>query len=73
MHGHLPRVCLRHTESLRLEKTSKIIESNHALNTTMPIKPCPEVPYLDVFWTPPGMGTPPLPWAAWSNFWPLFH
>jgi len=27
-----------------LEKTSKIIESNHPLNTTVPTKPCPEVP-----------------------------
>jgi len=31
-------------ESLRLEKTSKIIKSNHSPNTTMPAKPCPQVP-----------------------------
>jgi len=37
------------TESLRLEKTSKIIKSNHQSNTTMPAKPCPEVPRLHVF------------------------
>jgi len=36
-------------ESLRLEKTSKIIKSNHQLNTRMPAKPCPEVPYRHVF------------------------
>jgi len=36
-------------ESLRLEETSKIIESNRQPNTTMPAKPCPEVPYLHVF------------------------
>jgi len=36
-------------ESLRLEKTSKIIKSNHQPNTTMPAKPCPEVPHLHVF------------------------
>ena len=60
-------------ESLRLEKTSKIIKSNHQANTIMPAKPCPEAPHLHVFWTPPGMGTPPLPWAAYSNVWPLFQ
>ena len=54
----------RTIESLRLEKTSKIIRSNRHPNTTMPAKLCPEVPHLHVFWTPPGMGTPPLPWAA---------
>ena len=42
------RLC-RIVESLRLEKTSKIIKSNHQPNTTMPTKPCPEVPYLNVF------------------------
>jgi len=36
-------------ESLRLEKTSKIIKSKttkHQPNTTMPAKPYPEVPHL---------------------------
>jgi len=36
-------------ESLRLEETSKIMKSNHQPNTTLPTKPCPEVPYLHVF------------------------
>ena len=36
-------------ESLRLEKTSKIMQSNHPPNTTMPTKPYPEVPHLHVF------------------------
>jgi len=36
-------------ESLKLEKTSKIIKSNYQPNTTMPAKLCPEVPYLHVF------------------------
>jgi len=36
-------------ESFRLEKTSKIIKSNRQPNTTMPAKPCPEVPHLHVF------------------------
>jgi len=35
-----------------LEKTSKIIKSNHQPNTTMPAKPCPEVPHLHVFQIP---------------------
>jgi len=38
----------RITESLRLEKTSKI-KSNHQPNTTVPTKPYPEVPHLHVF------------------------
>jgi len=54
-------------ESLWLEKTSKIIKSNHPPNTTLPIKPYPEVPHLHVFRTPPGMVTQPPPWAACSN------
>jgi len=33
-------------DSLRLEKTSKIIKSHRQPITTMPAKPCPEVPYL---------------------------
>jgi len=35
--------------SLRLEKTCKIIKSNHQPNTTMPAKPCAEVPRLYFF------------------------
>ena len=37
------------TESLRLEKTSKIIKSSYQPITTTPAKPCPEVPHLHVF------------------------
>jgi len=55
--GEIPHVlgtvikntCLIVIASLRLEKTSKIIKSNHQPNTTMPAKPCPEVPYLHIF------------------------
>jgi len=36
------------TESIRLEKTSKIIKSNSQPNNTMPAKPCPKVPHLHV-------------------------
>ena len=36
-------------ESLRLEKTSKIIKSNCHSITTMAAKPCPEVSHLDSF------------------------
>ena len=39
-----------------------IVKSNRQPNTTRPAKPCPEVPHLHVFWTPPGMVTPPIPW-----------
>ena len=60
-------------ESLTLEKTSKIIKSNHQPITTTPTKPSPEVPHLHVFWTPPGMVIPPVPWAACSNASQLFQ
>jgi len=36
-------------ESLGLEKTSKIMKSNHPSNTTIPTKPYPEVPHLHIF------------------------
>jgi len=39
----------------------------------MPAKPCPKVQYLHFFWTPPRMLTPPPPWAACSDSWPLFQ
>lgn len=32
----------------------------------------PSLPHLHGFWTPPGMVTLPLPWAACSNAFPLF-
>jgi len=36
-------------ESLRLKKTSKIIKWKPQPNSTMPPKPCPEVPYVHFF------------------------
>ena len=60
-------------ESLRLEKTSKISKSKHQPNTNVRTKPCPAVPHLHVFSTPPGMVTQSPPWAACSNAWPLFQ
>jgi len=39
----------RITESLMLEKTSKIIKPNGQPITTVPTKPCPEEPHLHVF------------------------
>ena len=52
-------------------KAWKIIESwvgkDHPPTTTPPTKPYPEVPHLHIFLTPPGMGTPPPPWAACAN------
>jgi len=59
--------CVKITESLRLEKTSKTIKSNHQPITPTPAKPCPQVPHLHGFWTPPATGTPPLPWAAFQD------
>jgi len=32
-----------------LEKTSKLIESNHPPNTTIPTKPYPQVLHLHIF------------------------
>jgi len=43
------QIMFRIIASLRLEKTSKIMQSNWQPNTTMPAEPCPEVPYLYVF------------------------
>jgi len=42
-------VCHRIIEPLRLEKTSKIINSNQQPIATMPAKPCPELPHLHIF------------------------
>ena len=65
---HRARVPIhRIKEPLKLEETSKIMKSNHQPNTIIPTKPCPEVPFIHVFWTSPGMVTPPLPWTAYSN------
>ena len=57
----------RITESSMLEKTSKIMKSNRLPNTTVPAKPCPEVPHLHGFLIPSEMGTPPLPWALFQQ------
>lgn len=56
------------TESLRLDKTFKIIKSNLRLNTTtMTTKPYRRVPYLLILWILPGMVNPQLPWGSCSN------
>jgi len=55
-----------------LEKTSKIIKSNRQPNTTMPTKPCPEVPHLHIFLTPPRMVTQPPHWAAYASVYCIF-
>ena len=56
-------------ESLRLEKTSKLTQSNQ-----QPITPCPlpSVPHPHGSWTPPGTVTPPPPWASCATASPLF-
>jgi len=55
-----------------LEKSSKI-KSNRQSNTAMSTKPCPKVPCLHICEHLQGSITPPLPWAACSNAWPLFQ
>jgi len=55
------------SQNHKLEKTSKIIKSNHQPNTTMPAKPYPEVPHLHVFLTPPGLVTPPNRFSSSSD------
>lgn len=47
---HLTTFCQKHIiiESLKLGKTSKIMKLNHQPSTTIPAKPCPEVPYLQL-------------------------
>lgn len=57
-------MCHRIIQLWGLEKTSKIMKSNHQPNTTKPIKICPKVPHLLVFWAPLGMVTPPPPWVV---------
>jgi len=54
-------------ESLRLEKTSKIIKPNCHPNTTMPAKQCPKVQYLHGFLNPARDGDSTISWAACSN------
>lgn len=49
----------------RLEKTSKIIQSNRSP------KPCLSVQHLNISWTPAVMVTSPSPLAACSGAWPL--
>ena len=63
----------RITESFRLEETSKIIQPNHPPTTNVAYWPYPSVPHLHVSWTPPGMVTPPPPWAVCATARPLFQ
>ena len=65
---HIESCTHRIIESSRLEKTSKIIKSNHQHSTTMPAKLGAEVPHLHGFWTPPGMVAP----SPLNNFY-LIH
>lgn len=44
-----PVTSYRLTESFRLDKTFKVINSNCQPNTTLPTQPCPQVPCLCVF------------------------
>lgn len=60
---------LRVRESVRLEKTLKIIKSNHqpGTNIMFTTKSCPQVPYPCGFWALPDMRTPPLSWAIYPR------
>lgn len=49
----------KHKHSLRLEKSSKAIESNLWGFPTFSTRPEPGVPFPDVPWTPPGMDSTP--------------
>jgi len=60
-------------ESPRLGKAAEITKANRHPNTPLPAKPRLEVPHPHGFWTPPGMRTPPPPWAACSSVWPIFQ
>lgn len=63
------RFCLfqRIIEFIRLEKTSKTIESNCCPSSALFIsKPCPSVSHLPSY-IPPGVVTPPLSWTTCSN------
>lgn len=55
----------RDGESLRSEKTSKVVEANGQANAAAATKRRPRVPRLRAFWSPPGMVT--QTWAACSN------
>ena len=51
--GQWPRD--ENVESLRLEKTTKIIQFNCQVITTVLTEPCPSVPHLSSSWKAPGM------------------
>lgn len=55
-------------ESLGLEKSSKIHESNLWLSTTLPTKPQHRGPCPVLSWAHPGTVTPPVPWEAFPTF-----
>ena len=68
LHGH-PQALIE-SESLRLDKSSKIIQTQPV--PTMPTPLCPSVPHPCCSWTPAGTVTLPPPWAAHSNALPPF-
>lgn len=59
------RSIYRFIESLRLEETSKIFNSNHSPSTAK--SSTNPVPIYTFFSTLPGILIPPLLWAAYSN------
>lgn len=43
------------------------------VNPALTSPPCPHLPHLHIFWTLPGMVTPPLPWASSFSVWQPFQ
>jgi len=65
-------VCLYHKiiESPRLEKSYRVIQSNHSPNSDwFSLNHVPQRPNIP--WTPPGSVTPPPLWAAHSSAWSI--
>jgi len=58
----------RTTESLKLEKTTKITKCNHQHIPTMPITQFTSVPPPHTSWTPPGRVTLPLPYLQVEKY-----
>ena len=64
-----------------LPQNHRILGQKKPLRSSPTIRPTtlcllshiPKCHIYTFFWTPPGMGTLPPPWAACSNVWPLFQ
>jgi len=76
---HLNSSCIKNNslQNHRITKVGNDLQDHPVQLFTYPqyflTKPCLLVQHLNVSWTPPGMVTPPPPWAAHSSTWPLFQ